>query len=394
MAEDLSRAPVVEELLRENRALLERLSESNRLLRALAEIGAELTGEAYLDRILARLVAAAKELTGASAGRALLFASSSGETVVVEGAAGDEAETVRGTRLQPGEGIAAQVAERGEALTLGRAAEHPSYSHRCDQIRSSGESLLCVPLCHGEVRGALSLAGGPAEGFSPLHAELATSLARHAAVAVASARHHERAVNFFTHTCEMLVSFLEHMDVHYPGHSRAVAALADMITRRLGLPDEERRNVHFAALLHDIGKVMVDPAVLRHQGLLSPEAWARLGMHPTFGIELLRPITLWEGILPAVQSHHERWDGQGYPRGLSGEQVPLGARIIAVADAFDAMTRNPHKPSRSAEEALREIEACAGSHFDPRLARLFVAEYRQHGHTLKRYRVAPGPDYP
>ena len=122
----------------------------------------------------------------------------------------------------------------------------------------------------------------------------------------------------------MLVSFLEATDVHYPGHSRAVAALADMITRKLGLADEERRNIHFAALLHDIGKVMVDAAVLRHKGLLGAEARARLAEHPALGIELLRPITLWEGILPAVHSHHERWDGKGYPRGLEGEQIPLG----------------------------------------------------------------------
>jgi putative nucleotidyltransferase with HDIG domain len=298
---------------------------------------------------------------------------------------------VRGTRLQLGEGIAAQVAERGCALRLKTAREHPSYSHRCDELGSGLPGFLCVPLCHGEVRGALSLAGGEVDGFSPFAAELATGLARHAAVAVASARLQERAVNFFTHTGEMLVSFLEATDVHYPGHSRAVAALVDMMTRKLGLGDEERRNIHFAALLHDIGKVMVDPAVLRHKGLLGAEAQARLDQHPSLGVELLRPVTLWEGVLPAVHSHHERWDGKGYPRGLEGEQIPLGARLIAVADAFDAMTRNPHKPSRTVEEALREIEACAGSHFDPRLARLFVAEYRQHGHTLKRYRVAPEP---
>jgi putative nucleotidyltransferase with HDIG domain len=376
-------------LLRENQALLDRLSESNRLLRALADISAELLGEAYLDRILSRLVAAAKELTGAAAGRALLFAAARGETLVVEVAVGDEADTVRGTRLQLGEGLAALVAERDEGFVLRQAREHPSYSHRCDELRAERRGYLCVPLCHGGVRGALSLAGGPGGSFSPFSGELARSLARHAAGAVASALHHERSINFFTHTCELLVSFLENMDIHYPGHSRAVAALADMITRKLGLPDEERRNVHFAALLHDIGKVMVEASVLRHKGLLGPEARARLVSHPTHGIELLRPITLWEGILPAIHSHHERWDGKGYPRALQGENIPLGGRIIAVADAFDAMTRNPHRPARTPEEALSEIEACAGTQFDARLARLFVSEYRQHGHNLKRYRVEP-----
>jgi putative nucleotidyltransferase with HDIG domain len=379
-------------LLRENRALLERLAESNRLLRALSDISAELMGEAYLDRILARLVTAGKELTGASAGRALIFGNAGAETLVVEGAWGDQADTVRGTRLQLGEGIAALVAERGEPLLLSHAGDHPSYSHRCDALAAGADGApgyIVAPLCHGTLRGVLCLAGAPGTGFSPFAGELAASLCRHAAVAMASALAHERSVNFFTHTGEILISFLEAMDVHYPGHSRAVAALSDMITRRLGLPDEERRNVHFAALLHDIGKVMVDPGVLRHRGLLGLEGRMHLLEHPSLGIELLRPITVWAGILPAIHSHHERWDGQGYPRHLAGEQIPLGGRIIAVADAFDAMTRNPHRPSRTPEEALSEIEACMGTQFDPRLARLFVAEYRQHGHSLKRYRVAP-----
>jgi HD-GYP domain-containing protein (c-di-GMP phosphodiesterase class II) len=111
--------------------------------------------------------------------------------------------------------------------------------------------------------------------------------------------------------------------------------------------------------------------------------------HVVKGAGLLANIPGLGPMLPIVRSHHERWDGKGYPRGLRGEQIPLGARIIALAEAFDAMTRNPHRPSRSVEQALLEIETCAGTQFDPRLARLFVAEYRQHGHSLKRYRVTP-----
>ena len=131
-------------LLRENRALMGRLSESNRLLRALTEMSAELVGEAHLDRILSRVVAAGKELTGAAAGRALLFARAHGDKLVVEGASGDAAETVRGSRLQLGEGIAAFVAERGEALSLPSAREHPSYSHRCDELLGVADPASCA----------------------------------------------------------------------------------------------------------------------------------------------------------------------------------------------------------------------------------------------------------
>ena len=131
------------QLLRENRALLERLSESNRLLRALADISAELTGEAYLDRILARLVGAAKELTGAKAGRALLFAPARGETLVVEGAAGDETETVRGTRLQLGEGIAALC---GRARRDAAAQDGPRASELLPPLRRAGGRATRLPL--------------------------------------------------------------------------------------------------------------------------------------------------------------------------------------------------------------------------------------------------------
>jgi HD-GYP domain-containing protein (c-di-GMP phosphodiesterase class II) len=102
--------------------------------------------------------------------------------------------------------------------------------------------------------------------------------------------------------------------------------------------------------------------------------------HPALGLELLRPITLWEDILPIIHAHHERWDGKGYPRGLKAEDIPLGARVVAVADAFDAMTRNtPHGKERSADQALAELEAFSATQFDARIVRLFIAEYREHG---------------
>jgi HD-GYP domain-containing protein (c-di-GMP phosphodiesterase class II) len=151
-----------------------------------------------------------------------------------------------------------------------------------------------------------------------------------------------------------------------------------MITRRLGLPDEERRNIHFAALLHDMGKLLIPPDVLQSPTYRNEEDRALLRSHPILAVELLKPITAWEEILPMIHAHHERWDGKGYPLGIAGEAIPLGGRIIAVAEAFDAMTRRrAHGPLRGAPEALAELEAFAGTQFDPRIVRLFVAEYRQ-----------------
>lgn len=370
------------ELLRQNRELVEKLNESNRRLGVLHELSASLAGQPHLDRLLARLVASVKDLCGAEAGRAILLEPTHDQGRVIAVAAGEGGEATRGARLQPGEGIATLVAEKGEPLLFSHPREHPRYSHRCDELPTQLPGWMAAPLRHGAVQGVVMVAGRQS-AFGPEDRDLLSGLARQAAVALENASHRETMLNFFTHTCELLVSFLESLDVFYPGHSRRVAALADLASRRLGLGDEERRSVHFAALLHDIGKVRLDPAVLRSEGSASEEWRRSIEAHPALGLEMLRPIALWKEILPGVHAHHERWDGKGYPRGLAGEDIPLGARVVAVADAFDAMTRRrPHGQQRTPEQALAEIEACAGTQFDPRIARLFVAEYRQRGHQI------------
>jgi putative nucleotidyltransferase with HDIG domain len=366
----------------ENRELLIRLQESNRLLKALHDVAAGIAGEPHLDRVLDRLIKAAKILCHASSGRVLLFGRTHGDELMIEAGAGEGADAVRGARLHPDEGIATLAAAENQAIVVPRPLEHARYSHRCDDLPAPRPGMICAPLRHGSVYGAVCVAG-PAEGeFGVEDRDLLAILARQAAVGIDNALNHERSINFFTHTSDILVSFLENMDIFYPGHSRAVAALADMVTRRMGMSDEERRHVHFAALLHDIGKVLVDPAVLRAEKI-TPEGFRAIQEHAALGMQLLKPISLWEDLLPLIHSHHERWDGNGYPRGLKGEEIPVGARVIGLVDAFDAMTRStPHGAHRSAEQAIAEVEAFAGTQFDPKIVRLFVAEYRARGHEI------------
>ena len=189
-------------------------------------------------------------------------------------------------------------------------------------MRTRLPGYLAAPMRLGSVMGALVVAGRADGDYSPEDQQLLFALARQGAAALENATAQEQAVNFFTHTSDILVSCLETMDVFYPGHSRGVAALADMVTRRLGLSDAERRSVHYASLLHDIGKVMIDPEVLRTKGPITPEARKIIQDHPALGMQLLKPITLWEDILPIIHSHHERWDGGGYPTGPEGGGDP------------------------------------------------------------------------
>jgi putative nucleotidyltransferase with HDIG domain len=368
---------------RENRELLERLKATNRLMSALQDVSTHLAGESHQDRVLEHLVRAARELCSAATARAVLLRPVHGGGVVVAAAEGDGAEALTGTRVPPGESIVALVAETQKPVAVDEPAAHPRYSPRLDQMPTRLPAFLAAPLRHGSVTGVVTVAGLAKGSFGEEQTSLLGALARHAAVALDNAAHQESALNFFTHVSEILVSFLEKMDVHYPGHSRGVAALADMVTRRLGLSDEDRRAIHFGALLHDVGKLLLDPSVLTSEGPASPEQLEALRQHPRLGVQFLQPISLWEEILPVINGHHERWDGTGYPSGQKGEEIPVGARVVAVADAFDAMTRlRPHGKRRTPEEALAELEACAGSQFDPKIVRLFAAEYRQRGHQL------------
>jgi putative nucleotidyltransferase with HDIG domain len=314
----------------------------------------------------------------------MLFRRTSGDDgLLVQTTVGDGSDTVRGARLRSGEGLAALALDRDDVVDVANPKLHPRYSHRCDDLPTHRPGFLAAPLRHGSVQGAL-IAAGRDGGFDGDHSEIMRSLARQSAVAIETALQQERSVNFFSHVSEILVGILDGMDVHYPGHSRRVAAFSDMVTRRLGLSDEERRRVHFAGLLHDIGKVQLDPNLLRGEGNLTPEKRAEIHKHPALGVEILRPISVWEDILAIILAHHERWDGKGYPRGIAGEEIPLGARIVAVAEVFDVISRpGPHVPDRTVDEALAEIERCAGAQFDPQIARVFVEEYRLHAEDIK-----------
>jgi putative nucleotidyltransferase with HDIG domain len=370
-------------LSRANRELQARIAEMNRRLQALVDVSARLAAEPHQDRLLETLVRAARELMRSEASRALLFARTHGEGWVIEAGAGDGVESVKGARLRAGEGLARAAAESGQPVVTNLAKQDPRYSHRCDEMRTRLPGYLAAPMRLGTITGALVVAGCATGEYTTEDQQLLFALARQGAAALENATSQANAVNFFTHTSDILVSCLEAMDVFYPGHSRGVAALADMVTRRLGMSDVERRSVHYASLLHDIGKMMIDPEVLRAKGPITPEARKIMEDHPALGMQLLKPITLWEDILPIIHSHHERWDGGGYPMGQKAEEIPVGARVIAIADAFDAMTRvTPHGKHRSADEALTELERCGGTQFDPRIVRLFVAEYRERRHQI------------
>lgn len=170
-----------------------------------------------------------------------------------------------------------------------------------------------------------------------------------------------------------LVAAVEAKDAHTSGHSARVAAMSVRLGLRIGLGSGQVRELAQGAVLHDIGKIGTADAVLNKQGPLTPEERAWIEQHPVAGWEIVRQAPSLHTALSVVRHHHERWDGQGYPDGLAGEEIPLQARIAAVADVWDALTSDrAYRPAWSAQQALDHIVAGAGSQFDPACVAAFV----------------------
>ncbi|MFQ3610823.1 MAG: HD domain-containing phosphohydrolase, partial [Fimbriimonadales bacterium] len=173
-------------------------------------------------------------------------------------------------------------------------------------------------------------------------------------------------------TLDALLAALDTRDTETEGHSERVAAYTMAMARRLKLSEDELADIEKGALLHDIGKIGVPDSILYKPGPLTPEEWEIMKQHPVIGYRMCMKIDMLRNAAPIVLHHHERWDGKGYPYGLSGEQIPLGARLFAIADTLDAMTSDrPYRKALSFAQAREEIIRCAGTQFDPDLVKLF-----------------------
>ncbi len=177
----------------------------------------------------------------------------------------------------------------------------------------------------------------------------------------------------YNSTLEALGSAIDTRDVGTHAHSRRVRGYSLVIARAHGVPETRLRDLEHGVLLHDIGKIGIPDAILLKSGPLTAAEWQVMRRHPEIGRQLIEKIPFLQGAIPSVYHHHERWDGAGYPLGLRGAAIPLGARIFAVADALDAMTFDrPYSRATSFEVARKEIQRCAGTHFDPAVVRTFL----------------------
>ena len=188
----------------------------------------------------------------------------------------------------------------------------------------------------------------------------------------------------YLESIEILRRTVEAKDVYTRGHSDRVSKYALLIGERLNLSEDEMKTIRIGSLFHDIGKIGIPDAILLKDTKLSDDEYSEIKNHPTIGAHILANATIFADILPIVKHHHERYDGKGYPSQLKGEEIPLLARIVAVADTFDAMTsRRSYRSALDLDYTTKEIERCSGTQFDPTIAKVFLDILKEEPEKIK-----------
>ncbi len=184
---------------------------------------------------------------------------------------------------------------------------------------------------------------------------------------------HRRNQNLFVNILQVMAKVLEAKDPYTKFHSEKVAKYARQIGKRVGYTQRQMELIQMAGILHDFGKIGIKESLLNKAGALTDTEYEAIKRHPLIASAILEPIEELRIIIRDIKHHHERWDGNGYPSGLKGEEIPLGARILCIADSYDAMTtsRSYHEPMPE-EDARRELELCSGKQFDPKLVDIFL----------------------
>ena len=246
------------------------------------------------------------------------------------------------------------------------------------KVDKGSESFICVSLKYREkIIGALSFSGRIVEAdFSPDDAILLSHIASQTAGAIVNERLNTDAEQTYKQTISALASAVEARDSYSRGHSDRVAKYAVMVARKIGLDEKTILTIQDAAELHDVGKIGIEDEILRKAGPLTPEEMTIMRKHPAIGESIVKPIHSLSNLCDLIRHHHEFLDGSGYPDALKADDISVGPRILAICDAFDAMTSDrPYRKAKSLDEAIAELRKFSHSHYDEKIVEAFIEAF-------------------
>ncbi len=341
----------------------------------LLDIWEKLNASLELDYILTNAMTYLEDVIGAERSSIWELDERKGELFfrVIRGESRDKLSEIR---LKVGEGVVGHTAATGEPVMIEDVEQSALWSVKVDQkTHFQTRSILSVPLLFREqVVGVVQMInkrGGKAFDDRDLH--WSRMMAIPIATALVNAKLFRDLEETFMETSMALADAIEKRDPYTAGHTRRVTDYALMIADDMGMPASERKWLALSGILHDIGKIGVRDKILNKEGPLEKDEFERMKKHTIFGAEIVEKIRSLEKVIDGILYHHEKLDGTGYPYGLKGDEIPLFARIIAVADTYDAITTDrPYRKGMDRDTALAELEANSGTQFDPDIVQSFV----------------------
>jgi putative nucleotidyltransferase with HDIG domain len=359
---------------KEQKTLEETLKKKIKELAVLCEVGKSVTSILHLNEVLRLITRKAAEIMDAPC-CSLRLLDSSKQELVLRGAHGFSKSFFKVKNvIKVAESVVGRVAMKGKPLIISDIRKEKHYKYSNLIIQKGLRSLLIVPLIlKNKTIGTLSIYNKEPCKYTPENVNLLSMLASQAAIAIENARLYEQIEISYLNTIKTLSNIIDAKDSHTYGHSERVMEHCMNMANELRLSQHDKEILKYASLLHDIGKIGIDVGILRKPSKLNEEEWKIMVMHPVLGSGIVDQIDFLSELSPVILRHHERYDGKGYPGKLKKEEIPLGARILSIADAYESMVSDrPYRKGLSHGKARQEMLDCSGTQFDPKIVKVFL----------------------
>jgi len=369
------------ELLKTNSRLIQLRKELSRKVRQktkalsfLYKIERDVSTKLRLDEVLKTVVERVSSILNVNICSILLINEKTGR-LSIKFAKGLDQKIVEGTELEVGDKISGWVAEHNKPILVRNIEEDNRFAKRSEE-KYYNKSLMSVPLAiRDKVIGVLNVNNKKSRRiFNQEDFRLLKQIAAQVAIVIENAKLYRSLTDLYMHTITSLATAIDARDHYTRRHSEMVAKYAVAIAEAMKLSPERVELIRQASRLHDIGKIGVHDFILLKSDRLTDEEWEEVKLHSVKGAEILKPLIVFlDGVIDMVKQHHERYDGRGYPGSYKNGEIDIGARIMAVADAFDAMlSERPYRKAYSKEKAIEELKGNSGTQFDPNIVETFL----------------------